>query len=98
MKQYLQKGDVIELNEGRTVYDSGGRLTKLTAAAEYVVVSTGSTGQGSGYDGEGIYPDGYKVVCRALSDGTEIYFYQSGCFSATVMPSEIQPVRKININ
>jgi hypothetical protein len=98
MKQYLQKGDVIELKAGRTVYDAGGRLTKLTADAEYAVVSTGSTGQGSGYDGEGIYPDGYKVVCRALSDQTEIYFYQSGCFSAIIMPSEIRPVRKINID
>lgn len=98
MDRYLQKGDVIELGVGVTVYDADGRLTKLAQAAEYTVIATGSTGQGSGYDGEGIYPDGYKVVCRASGDRREIFFYQSGCFSATLLPSEIRLAHKIDKN
>jgi len=76
-------------------------------AGEYAVIQAGSTGQGSGYDGSVdaavIYPDGYKIICKKLKDckydseGAEILFYQSGCFSVVIQPGQIQPVRKISL-
>lgn len=107
---YLTAGDVIEIKKGMRVYAPlpDGRLGLTDAAeGEYAVVTAGSTGQGSGYDGSVdaalIYPDGYKVVCRKLKDGkydpegSEITFYQSGCFSAIHSPAMIRPVRKISL-
>ncbi len=106
---YLTAGDVVGIQKGMKVYVPlpDGRL-ELTDSAEgeYAVVTAGSTGQGSGYDGSVdaalIYPDGYKVVCRKLKDGkydaegAEITFYQSGCFSAILSPGMIRPLRKIS--
>lgn len=74
---------------------------------EYAVIQAGSTGQGSGYDGSVdaavIYPDGYKIICKKLKDGkydsegAEITFYQSGCFSVVIQPHQIRPVGKISL-
>lgn len=109
---YLKKGDVIELKNGMTVYSGISTSLKKTAgtdipAGEYAVIEAGSTGQGSGYDGSVdaavIYPDGYKVVCKKMKDGkydgegTEIHFYQSGCFSVVIQPHQIQAVRKTDL-
>lgn len=125
--KYLQKGDVIEIKKGMTVYtgadehkpiktvigsvihlhDSQETFDTGVFIGDYAVIQAGSTGQGSGYDGSVdaavIYPDGYKIICKKLKDGkydsegTEIHFYQSGCFSVVIQPSQIQPVRRINL-
>lgn len=109
--KYLQKGDIIEVKKGMKVYSAknGGRplITEISETGEYAVIEAGSTGQGSGYDGSVdaavIYPDGYKIICKKLKDGkydsegTEIFFYQSGCFSAVISPAQIQPAGRINL-
>lgn len=74
---------------------------------EYAVIIAGSTGQGSGYDGSVdaavIYPDGYKIICKKLKDGkydsegAEVTFYQSGCFSVVIQPGQIQPIGSISL-
>jgi hypothetical protein len=64
---------------------------------EFVVVKTAMEGGSTGHDA---YPDGHHVFCKRLNadgsyndKGTEINFYQSGCFTGTILPKDISVVR-----
>lgn len=64
---------------------------------EYVVINTEMTGGGTGHGPHDVYPDGWKVLAKKLSeggewdhDGVHISFYQSGSF--TVVNKDI-PVK-----
>jgi hypothetical protein len=73
---------------------------------EFVVISTAMEGGSTGHDA---YPDGHHVFCKRLNadgsyndNGTEINFYQSGCFTGTILPDDIevlriQPKKLVNI-
>lgn len=49
---------------------------------KYVVVKTSF--EGGDPDPRDPYPNGHHVYCQKLSDGLEVDFYQSGCFSAMI--------------
>lgn len=67
---------------------------------EYLVIRTAFEG---GSDGRDWYPNGHHVFAKKLKDGKydpegiEISFYQSGEFTAMILPSEIQPIRKMTM-
>jgi hypothetical protein len=67
---------------------------------EYLVIRTAFEG---GYDKEVYYPDGHHVYAKMLQegkydpDGREISFYQSGEFTAMILPEDIQAVRKMTL-
>lgn len=67
---------------------------------EYVVTRTQS--EGGSNNGIDPYPDGHRVFAKKLSiHGTynsiekEISFYQSGCFTCMILPSDIQSIRRL---
>jgi len=76
---------------------------------EFVVIRTAMEGGGSGHGAGDTYPDGHHVFCKRLNadgtyndKGTEINFYQSGCFTGTILPKDIsviriQPKKLVNI-
>jgi len=64
---------------------------------EFVVIRTAMEG---GFTGHDAYPDGHHVYCKRLNangsyneKGTEINFYQSGCFTGIILPDNIEVVR-----
>ena len=73
------------------VYKKG--TTKIDTSdliGEYVVIGTALDGGGYGHGPGDYYPDGWEVTARKLdfdgkysSEGTEIFFMQSGCFTHT---------------
>ena len=73
----------------------------ILKGGEFVVVKTNVEGGGSGMGFNDTYPDGYKVYCKRLCDGefdekgTEVSFYQIGCFSAMI--KNIEVVKKIKL-
>lgn len=62
---------------------------------EFIVIKTLLDG-GSDY-----YPDGHRVYCQKLNNGSydedaiEVNFYQTGCFTAMI--EDIKPVRKLKL-
>lgn len=68
---------------------------------EFLVIKTAFDGGSS--DIRDSYPNGHHVFAKKLKDGKfdpdgiEISFYQSGCFTNTILPSEIQPTRKLTM-
>lgn len=68
---------------------------------EFVVTKTTFDGGGIGHGSHDVYPDGYHVFCKALkngeydTDGIEIDFYQSGCFTCVI--TDISPVREMKM-
>lgn len=73
-------------------------------SGEYLIVKTEISGGGCAMGPHDIYPDGYKVFARKITDGRygtplisefEVRFYQSGCF--TCMIRDIKPIRTAEI-
>jgi hypothetical protein len=68
---------------------------------EFVVVKTEYGGGGTGMGDRDVYPNGHRVYCRRLKEGkfdengTEISFYQTGCFTAMI--TDIKPIRKLKL-
>lgn len=60
-------------------------------AGRYVVYETKLDG-GSGPGARDPFPNGWHVFCIRMSDGFKVDFYQSGCFTAMIEPSQIAPV------
>lgn len=85
------KANVPEQNKEKFTLEEG----------EFVVVKTTYDGGGTGHGSHDVYPDGYRVYCKALKNGEydengiEISFYQSGCF--TCMITNISPVRDMKM-
>jgi hypothetical protein len=67
---------------------------------EFLVVKTKSEGGGTAMFND-VYPDGHHVFCKKLNaDGTyenglEVDFYQSGAFTAMILPGEVTVVRTL---
>jgi len=60
---------------------------------EYIVYRTCYDGGSTGRDE---YPNGHHVYCENINNSNfKIDFYQSGCFSAVILPCNIQPIRKL---
>lgn len=64
--------------------------------AKFVVEQTAMTGGGTGHGPHDVYPDGWQVTARRLTDegnydpnGESVYFYQSGSFTNLVKDVEI---------
>ncbi len=88
-------GDVLD-SDGKSQYDTSRFI------GEYVITDTRIDGGGTGHGPHDIFPDGYHVTAVMLElDGSYnenricIDFYQSGCFTAMILPNEIKPVRKM---
>lgn len=71
---------------------------------EFVVVKTAFEGGGTAMFHD-TYPDGHHVFCKRLNpdgtyndNGTEINFYQSGCFSGTILPKDLEVLRTLSKN
>lgn len=82
--------------EGKLIDDSF-----ILESGEFVVVKTAMEGGSTGRDA---YPDGHRVYCKRLNadgtynpDGTEVKFYQSGCFHGTISPDDISPIRTMRM-
>lgn len=67
---------------------------------EFIVTKTILDG-GSNYNDRDYYPDGHRVYCQQLINGSyhedaiEVNFYQTGCFTAMI--ENIKPVRKLKL-
>lgn len=74
--------------------------TFILHGGEFVVTKTLLDG-GSDYNDRDYYPDGYRVYCQKLIDGSyhedaiEVNFYQTGCFTAMI--EAIKPIRKLKL-
>lgn len=70
------------------------------ASGEFLVVKTENAGGGSG--GTDYYTDGHRVYCKRLNNGsfdekgTEVNFYQTGCFTAMI--ENITPIRQMKMS
>jgi hypothetical protein len=79
---------------------------KLTIPeGEYVVIKTSFGGGGIGHGPHDVYPDGHKVTCKKLDwngeyeeTAFEVSFYQSGSFSAEILPEELEVVRNMKLS
>lgn len=71
-----------------------------TLIGEYIVKETSMTGGGYAQAND-YYPDGHLVRCKKLNDGkfdadgAEVWFYQSGSFTAMITPDKIQAIRQM---
>lgn len=71
---------------------------------EYLVIKTDFCGGGTGHGQHDIYPDGHNVTCKKLrdgkydADGFEVSFYQSGSFTAMILPEELEVVRDMKMS
>lgn len=67
---------------------------------EFIVIKTLLDG-GSHYNDRDYYPDGHRVYCQQLINGSyhedaiEVNFYQTGCFTAII--KDIKPIRKLKL-
>jgi hypothetical protein len=73
--------------------------TFILDEGEFVVIRTAMEGGGTAMFHD-TYPDGHHVFCKRLNPdgsyndkGMEINFYQSGCFSGTILPKDIEVER-----
>ena len=97
----LEEGHVINLENGMCVYGNNReiKIGKTHKAGEYVVIKTAFDGGGTGHGPHDIYPNGHHVFCKALKNGkydengSEVNFYQSGCFTCEL--PDIEPIRKL---
>lgn len=70
------------------------------APGEFLVIKTENTGGGN--SGNDYYPDGHRVYCKRLNNGsfdekgTEINFYQTGSFTAMI--ENITPIRQMKMS
>lgn len=77
----------------------GGEKDIYNFKGDYVVIRTKMCGGGYGHGIHDVYPDGWFVECKKLknekfdTNGLEISFYQSGCFTAMIR--YIKPHRKM---
>jgi hypothetical protein len=68
---------------------------------EYIVVSAYEESSSSGHGRGDDYSGGWRVECKKLnndkydSNGLEIYFFQSGCYTAMI--ENIEPIRKMKM-
>ena len=72
---------------------------------QYLVTKTKFGGGGIGHGGQNdVYPNGHKVTCKKLDtngnyveDGMEVSFYQSGSFSAMIMPEKLEVIGNMKV-
>jgi hypothetical protein len=73
----------------------------LLEEGEFVVTQTQFTGGGHGMGMNDEYPNGHHITCKKLKDGQydpkgiEITFYQSGSFTAMILPEKIKAIRQM---
>lgn len=69
----------------------------LDLSGKWVVYKTSYDGGGTGHGPHDVYPDGHHVFCEKVDDSQQkVDFYQSGCFTAMILPKDIKPVGKAN--
>jgi hypothetical protein len=91
----LREGDVIKITEKhlQTIYRSICPISRFIG--KYVVYKTTFDGGGCGHGPHDIYPNGHHVFCKKLGDNKiQIDFYQDGCFTGLLPPSQIKPIGK----
>ena len=79
----------------KSAYDTGELI------GDYIVLRANMDGGGEDRPNDS-HPDGWHVVAKKLRedgsynpDGKEVSFYQSGDFTAMIMPGEVKPIRKM---
>lgn len=69
-------------------------------SGEFLVIKTENTGGGN--SANDFYPDGHRVYCKRLNNGsfdekgTEVNFYQTGSFTAMI--KDITPIRQMKMS
>ena len=82
-----------DLYKGSTTHKITGLLAQYLCG-EYLVYETKMDGGNDPYSHDH-YPDGHRVYCHKVGcENIKLDFYQSGCFTAMILPGKIQPIRK----
>lgn len=104
MKKELKTGDVFSLKKGVIIYCKGNEIS-LKETGSYVVLKTAYEGGGTGMGPHDVYPDGHHVYAKKLknngfwdSNGQEIDFYQSGCFTCMIEPKDIGVIKTMKMS
>lgn len=80
----------VKVGEDRTIF---GYLQ-----GRFAVTKCFMGGGGTGHGPHDTYPDGWHVFAEKMDNrDIKVDFYQSGCFTAMILPEEITPVGKAEV-
>jgi hypothetical protein len=90
--------------KGAYVEEDYGAPDPTREDSEFVVIEARMQGGGTGHGPHDVYPDGWHVVAKRLkegrvwnSEGEEIMFYMSGCFTNLILSQDVEVVGKMKI-